>query len=63
MAFPIMHFSPLPFSNVFVYVKVPLAVQEEVVFGGVEAAVRSCFNGVRKRNISFRSLGVFMATN
>ncbi|XP_039979036.1 dystrotelin isoform X2 [Xiphias gladius] len=26
--------------------QVPAAVQEEVVFGGVEAAVRSCFNGV-----------------
>ncbi|XP_056226361.1 dystrotelin isoform X3 [Seriola aureovittata] len=26
--------------------QVPAAVQEEVIFGGVEAAVRSCFNGV-----------------
>ncbi|KAK2857264.1 hypothetical protein Q5P01_005999 [Channa striata] len=32
--------------------QVPAAVQEEVVFGGVEAAVKSCFNGVLTQTAS-----------
>ncbi|XP_040888015.1 dystrotelin [Toxotes jaculatrix] len=32
--------------------QIPAAVQEEAVFGGVEAAVRSCFNGVLTPTVS-----------